>query len=319
MNVPDSGPRAEDLAYLRFQAPDLDLMEAFLDDFGLLVTRAKTPGGNPVLYSRGTDTDPVIHIVEQGESRFVGVGFLLPSEHDLRALANMDGASAIENMETPGGGRRVRFTDPQGIEVDGFFGWEPVPKIVPDQRVPVNSGENRVRKGSPVRLHSGPAHAKRLGHVVLFVHDFRTSEAWYKERFGFVTSDDIWLNDETNVVGAFMRCDRGSIPTDHHTVFLLTAPEWATPGNLQHAAFEVNDWDDVMLGHDYLAEREYTPQWGVGKHILGSQVFDYWRDPYGHVLEHFSDGDLFDASHPPGLHPVDVLRTVQWGDKFPNA
>ena len=30
-----------------------------------------------------------------------------------------------------------------------------------------------------------------------------------------------------------------------------------------------------MLGHDVLRKAGYEHSWGVGKHILGSQVFDY--------------------------------------------
>ncbi len=310
-------PKAADVAYLRFEAPDLRVMQTFLEDFGLIVTAAETPDGVPVLYSRGTGPDPVIHIVQQGEPRFLGLGFLMASADDLEALASMEGASPIEIMETPGGGRRVRFADPQGFEVDGFFGWDECEVIVPDQRVPINSGQNRRRQNVPVRFQSGPSHVMRLGHVVLWVKDFRSSERWYKERFGLVTSDEIWAEDESNVIGAFTRCDRGNEPSDHHSVFLLQGPD-DNAGQLQHAAFEVNDWDDVLLGHDHLTDRDYVHQWGIGKHILGSQVFDYWRDPHNHILEHFSDGDLFDVNHPPGFHPVEVLRTVQWGDKFPH-
>ena len=29
--------------------------------------------------------------------------------------------------------------------------------------------------------------------------------------------------------------------------------------------------------------------------MLGSQIFDYWRDPWGHTVEHWTDGDLLDA------------------------
>lgn len=316
MNTPVSGPKASDLSYLRFSAPDLDVMHTFLKDFGLKVTRGETSDGTPALFSRGTDADPFIHSVEEGEPRFLGLGFVMSAANDLELLAGLPGASPIEAMETPGGGHRVRFEDPQGFVVDGFFGWEGTALACPEQRVPVNSGENRARQGAPVRLKAGPAHVKRLGHVVLFVNHFRDSEAWYKERFGFVTSDEIWVEDESNVLGAFLRCDRGPIPTDHHSIFLIGNPE-AAPA-LQHAAFEVNDWDDVMLGHDYLTDKNYKPQWGIGKHILGSQVFDYWHDPYGHILEHFSDGDVFDADHPPGFHSVDVLRGVQWGQRFPH-
>ncbi|MEL7186865.1 MAG: VOC family protein [Pseudomonadota bacterium] len=313
-----SAPKAADLAYLRFEAPDLGLMESFLSDFGLHVSKGESASGKPALYSRGTDGDPFLHeVVEAEQPRFVGMGFIMSSAADLDVLAGMDGTTGIETANTPGGGQRVRFVDPQGFEVDAVFGWDEVEKWSPPQRVPVNSGENRARQGVPVRLKPGPSHVKRLGHIVVFVNDFVTSEAWYKERFGFRTTDEIWMEQETNIIGAFLRCDRGDVPTDHHSLFLIGNPEKG--GELQHAAFEVNDWDDVLLGHDYLTNKNYKPQWGIGKHILGSQVFDYWHDPYGHILEHFSDGDLFDASKPKELHSIDTLRGVQWGPTFPDA
>jgi hypothetical protein len=39
---------------------------------------------------------------------------------------------------------------------------------------------------------------------------------------------------------------------------------------------------------------------------LGSQVFDYWKDPNGFTMEHFTDGDLFNASSGSEKWPVDV-------------
>ncbi len=312
------GPKAMDIAYLRFEAPDLGLMETFLKDFGMDVTKARSASGEPALYSRGTDSSPFLHeVVRADEPRFVGMGFVMNSIDELQTLASLDGSAGLDSADTPGGGKRVRFTDPQGFEVDAVFGWEEVEKTVPPQRVPVNSGTNRARQGVPVRLSPGPSHVKRLGHIVLFVTDFPASRAWYQERFGLRTTDEIWADEKTNIIGAFMRCDRGDDPADHHTVFLIQNPDKA--GELQHAAFEVNDWDDVLLGHDYLTNKNYKPQWGIGKHILGSQVFDYWHDPYGHILEHFSDGDLFDASKEKELHSIDVLRGVQWGPTFPHA
>ena len=57
---------------------------------------------------------------------------------------------------------------------------------------------------------------------------------WYKDRFGFITSDEIQLAPDFSL-GAFMRCDRGEEPTDHHTLFLMQSPKG--PG-FNHAAFE---------------------------------------------------------------------------------
>ena len=53
--------------------------------------------------------------------------------------------------------------------------------------------------------------------------------------------------------------------------------------------------------------------WGIGKHILGSQVFDYWKDPAGFTLEHFTDGDLFNEAWGSHKAPIEQLLGVQWG------
>ena len=50
---------------------------------------------------------------------------------------------------------------------------------------------------------------------------------------------------------------------------------------------------------------------------MGSQVFDYWRDPFGHELEHWTDGDLLTAADPPRRMPFQSLLAVQWGAPNP--
>jgi len=151
--------------------------------------------------------------------------------------------------------------------------------------------------------------AKRLGHCVLGVGDFVTSKSWYQERLGLIVSDEVYAGDEANVIGAFMRCNRGETFVDHHTLFLLGGP---TPG-FNHAAFEIADWDSLMEGHYELERAGYTHSWGIGKHLLGSQVFDYWKDPHGFVLEHFTDGDLLNESFGSHKAPIDKLLGSFWG------
>lgn len=306
-------PKAFDIAYVHIAVDDMDRMAAFLNRFGMAASTLKTSDdGRAVLYSRGAGGAPYQHIAETGDNRFIGFGFEFERQQDLDALAQMEGASKVEDIDAPGGGKRVRFTDPNGYQVAAIQGWRRMAPNEPQQRPPINTGSDQPRLGEPVCLQTRPSQVKRLGHCVLRVKDFRASEAWYKERFGLISSDEIYAGEESNVIGAFMRCDRGDIPVDHHSLFLLQAPE---PG-LQHAAFEVHDWDDLMLGHDELEQGGYTHQWGVGKHILGSQVFDYWHDPFGNVMEHFTDGDLFDNTRPPGLAPVTSLLAVQWGARL---
>ncbi|MBV9540513.1 MAG: VOC family protein, partial [Alphaproteobacteria bacterium] len=135
-------------------------------------------------------------------------------------------------------------------------------------------------------------------------------------RFGFITSDEIEAAPGM-AIGAFLRCDRGNTPTDHHTLFLLQSPAGAPRFN--HAAFEVVDFDDLMLGHTHLKRAKRTPAWGVGRHILGSQIFDYWKDPWGNELEHWTDGDLFTAADGSNKTTFKDLLGVQWGPAHPMA
>ena len=116
----------------------------------------------------------------------------------------------------------------------------------------MNDGRATPRTNLVKRVAAGPAHVKRLGHAVLNVTDFRVSERWYKDRFGFITSDEIEVPGLPDSMGAFMRCDRGEEPTDHHSMFLVGA---GSP-RFNHAAFEVADYDDLMAAGSVHKARE---------------------------------------------------------------
>lgn len=102
---------------------------------------------------------------------------------------------------------------------------------------------------------------------------------------------------------AFIRCDRGSEPTDHHMLAMMLSPEVG----YVHSAHE------LAAGGEYLRERGYPRSWGIGRHIQGSQVFDYWRDPDPLMVEHYTDGDVVDSSLEPGWAPMSSSGLAQWG------
>ncbi|HEX4848429.1 MAG TPA: VOC family protein [Novosphingobium sp.] len=299
--------RIEDIAHVRYAAPDLGAMRAFLEDFGLSPFEA---GGK--LYGKGSDGRPFVHVTEPGEAKFLAVGFRAETVTDLEKLAAHEGVP-VEDLSEPGGGKLVRLTDPDGYGVEVVAGQakaDPAP-LPADQ--PVNTAAAKPRLRQTVRLDPAPAHVKRIGHAVLKVRDFRVSEKWYKDRFGFLTSDEVEAAKDVPL-GAFMRCDRGDKPADHHTLFLAQLPGEL---GILHAAFEVANLDDLMLGHQHLKTKKREAAWGVGRHIMGSQVFDYWKDPFGNELEHWTDGDLFTAKDPPQKMPVSALLAVQWGAQHP--
>ena len=297
--------KVKDVAYVRFGAPDLEPMEKFLTDFGLVVSARE----GDVLYARGTDPSPYAHVTERGEAGFRGVAFEAASAEDLEAASRLEGASPVEKIDAPGGGQRVRFTDPDGFAVEVVSGRALLPDLPVRSASPLNRGSERQRLGTLQRVADGPSCVKRLGHVVLRVSDFRRSEAWYKSRFGFLSSDEVYLGEQENVITAFLRCNRGEDYTDHHTFLCVGIGE---PG-FDHAAFEVEDIDAVMAGHDHLAQARYEHHSGIGRHVLGSQVFDYWRDPWGNVVEHFTDGDLLNVHHETGVYDPGTALGTQWG------
>ena len=296
-----------DILFVRFRVADMAKQRDFLTDFGFAVEEA-----DGLLLARGTDPSRYVYVAEGlgegGEAGFAGLGFEARTRADLERIAALDGV-AVEALKLPGGGLGARLHDPDGNVVDVVFGIDKAEPLTPPGRQPLNFGDARNRLGERVSLDTQTTAVKRLGHCVLNVTDFRTSEAWYKERFGLLTSDEIYVGEEDNAIGAFMRCNRGEQHVDHHTLFLLGT---GTP-EFNHAAFEVADWDTLMLGHDVLEKQGYEHRWGVGKHLLGSQVFDYWKDPHGFTLEHFTDGDLINEAFGSHKAPVAQLLGSHWG------
>ena len=59
--------------------------------------------------------------------------------------------------------------------------------------------------------------------------------------------------------------------------------------------------------------------WGMGRHFLGSQVFDYWLDINGNEFEHYTDGDVFTGNRETAYHPLDPGNIYAWGDDLPSA
>ncbi|MAK60289.1 MAG: glyoxalase [Ponticaulis sp.] len=300
--------KVKDIAFVRFSAPDLEQMRAFLDDFGL----ASEVDDKGDLYAHGSGGSAFVHSTTQGDPAFLGVGFYADSVDDLHKLADAQGVS-VEPLNAPGGGSVVRLNDPDGISVEVVAGQQTREAGAFPSHAGRNDARTKERVREPLRLEDRPAQVVRLGHAVLEVSDFRTSERWYKDLFGFITSDEIEAEPGA-AIGAFLRCDRGDQPTDHHTLFLLQS---ANAPRLNHAAFEVVDLDDLMCGHAHLKKAQRTPAWGVGRHVLGSQVFDYWRDPWGNELEHWTDGDLFTVEDGSRTATLSDLLNVQWGPLHP--
>lgn len=114
-------------------------------------------------------------------------------------------------------------------------------------------------------------------------------------------------------VALFAHIDRGDDNVDHHSFFMSTN----TSSHVHHCSFEVHDFDTQKLGHQRLTDKKYKSVWGVGRHILGSQIFDYWWYTTGNMIENYTDGDLVNNQTPIGYGPAGDESLAVWGPEVP--
>jgi catechol 2,3-dioxygenase-like lactoylglutathione lyase family enzyme len=302
--------KATDIAFGRVRVPDLDVMEEFLTNFGL--TRADRT--STALYMRGSDPKHHIHVTEKGEPGFVGFAYHAASAEDLTRLAKAPGASAVETVDEPGGGKRVRLTEPNGYQVEVICGMAELAPI-PVARDPLNTGSEPLRRsGKLMRLAKEPTPIKRIGHGVLATPKVVETVKWFREHLGFIGSDDIYAGSKDNVIGSFNRCDRGETYVDHHVFFAVHNEK----AGLNHLSFEVHDIDAVFTNHEHMKRLgKYEHMWGIGRHLLGSQVYDYWAGPWGIVHERWADTDRLNAANGSNLLTPEEGFQSQWGERPP--
>jgi catechol 2,3-dioxygenase-like lactoylglutathione lyase family enzyme len=302
--------KVRDLAYGRLRSPDLDAAEEFLTHFGM-IRAARTP---TALYMRGTDAHHHLHVTEKGDPAFVGLAYYAASPDDLQKLAKQPGASPVESIDEPGGGQRVRLREPNGYQIEVVHGIGPLPAI-PVPETPMNTGNDPLRRaGQLMRLRKSPTPIKRMGHGVLGTPKVRETAQWFRDTLGFICSDDVYAGDKENLIGSFNRCDRGEEYVDHHTLFCVRNER----AGLNHMSFEVPDVDAVFKDHQYLQGLgKYDHMWGVGRHLLGSQVYDYWADPWGRVHERWADTDRLNVRSGSNLLPAEEALVSQWGEHPP--
>lgn len=299
--------KVRDLAWLEFEKPDLDGAEVFAHAFGF----ATSFKDQRELHLRGTLAGAPAVIVRRGpRSRFTGPAFLAADDADLLRLADRLGV-AVTSLPEHLGGRTVDVRDPSGARVRVVTGCHSLPALPGQTPLVHNVGGKVARTNTVQRPLREPAKVERLGHVVLQTPRYREALDWYLEHLGLIVSDFLYYDGQRakGPTMSFIRCDRGSEPADHHTLAMTLGPR----ARYVHSAYQVADLDALAAGGEFLGDAGYHRSWGIGRHIQGSQIFDYWRDDRGFLVEHFTDGDLFDDTLEPGWAPMTASGLAQWG------
>jgi catechol 2,3-dioxygenase-like lactoylglutathione lyase family enzyme len=172
---------------------------------------------------------------------------------------------------------------PLGLRV-----WHKRPVV--SQPDPVNAPGNiqRLNLHRKWRMHARP---KTINHVVYFADDYVASIEFYRDRLNFRISDHF------KGVGAFARADGTN---EHHSVFLFTTDLPNTRGKRGyiHAAFGVEDIDELMLGAGQMEKRGWLPdraaRGGLSRHRASSALYYYIKCPAGGEAEYHADTDYLD-------------------------
>ncbi len=296
------------LAYVTMGIPDLTLMETFLMDFGMHLA-ARTEN---TLYMRGASSTPYIYVAEhRQENIIISYAFEAATEEDLQQASLIKGASAIEEIAAPGGGQRVRLITPSGFNVEVVHGQQPVDELPLREAYDLNFLDKDRRLNTNLRPNKHePGLVLRLGHLVPYTLDADSDVEWYMEHFGMLASDYICEpGNKDNVLATFLRFNRGEEFVDHHVLLVSGAPRIGC----HHTSFEMCDLDAVTCAHDYLLSKNMTLDVGYGRHYLGSMIFDYWFDPFGNRIEHYTDSDKCNESYQPTYFTGTADETTQWG------
>lgn len=141
---------------------------------------------------------------------------------------------------------------------------------------------------------------ERLAHVNINSDDVARDTAFFVDALGFT------LTDRSKMM-AFVRTN-----ADHHSVVIADAPV----NTLNHVAFQLPTWEGVMRAAGRMVDHRFPIGWGPGRHGPGDNVFTYFVDPAGFVVEYTAEvlqvddayrvGTPDDWTWPPG-------RTDHWG------
>lgn len=314
------------LSYVVYEHADIEAFEKFSQDFGF----KRVPGNfdNGDVLFEGYGPDPYVYKARPAlagqEKRFLCAGFTARTEADFENARQLAGARLSDISHLPGGGSRVDITDCNGYEIQIVFGQKDksTPEVgisnVYEGEPHANGAIEKHRKGVFNRMSKGPAMVNKLGHFGYLTDNYKGTCEWYSSRFNFKASDIVHVPDDPSAeFMTFFHLDLGQEYSDHHSLLVAQRQGGKKGTDIHHASFEVEDLDTQMMGHQWLADKGYGLVWGVGRHIMGSQVFDYWKDPSGYIIEHYADSDVVNEDHQ--TNRVGGLAAAIWGPPLPNA
>jgi catechol 2,3-dioxygenase-like lactoylglutathione lyase family enzyme len=132
----------------------------------------------------------------------------------------------------------------------------------------------------------------RMCHVALNIPKPDRERAWafYTDRLRFRPTDIV------KPMGVFLQAENDD---DQHSFLLCHRPDRA---GVNHIAYEVPGFDDVIEGGNHMIERGWTEARKLGRHTIGSNVFRFVHAPCGGRVELVADMDRADENYGTRVH-----------------
>lgn len=249
--------KVKSLDHIEFGVPRIDEVTYFYEEKWGLQLFDQEPSGE-IRYMRTQDSGH--HAVSLRSSEVLSLdhlAFEVANPEDLEiALAEAELAGgSMEKMPgdavEPGHKRSARLKDPDGNSVELI--WSP-DKV---------SDKYRTSLVAP----------RKIGHVVLNTPQPEILEGFYRQ-LGFRVSD------RTAQGMSFLRCN-----SDHHSLALNRSSRTG----VQHVAYDVVEMDNVMKALGSLTKSGSRCIWGPGRHGPGNNIFTYYSDPAGLIIEYYAE------------------------------
>jgi catechol 2,3-dioxygenase-like lactoylglutathione lyase family enzyme len=236
--------------------PEFERSKAFFTEAWGLRDTGETHHGRAYLQTQ-LDEPFQLALVPGTERRIDRIAFGLASAHDVDAAARELDRAGIptiatpHHLGTPGGGYGFQFLDPD------------------NRCIELSSDVQPGKRGE-----AGPT-PQKLAHIVVNTPDIDRTTAFYRDVLGFKISD--WSEH----VMSFLRCN-----PEHHSIAFNQAPHAA----YNHTSWTMDSIDALFRAQGRVRKFGSDLMWGTGRHGPGSQVFNYYIEPSGYVVELIADG-----------------------------
>lgn len=262
------------LDHFSFAVPDVASTATFYERFGLDV-RADNSG----FTLRASGSDHVWGRIHEGPRKAIGYLSFGAYEQDMPQLRKQLAERGLTLLPPPKNAvddTGMWFQDPDGTLLEIRV----ATKVSPDVKAALGATFAPPDvAGAPLRSDAEIVRPDRLSHVLVFTSDVSRAIDFYRETVG------LQLSDRARDGIGFMHGAHGS---DHH----LVAFAKSDARGFHHCSWNVASVSDVGLGAMQMADAGYTRGWGMGRHVLGSNYFNYIRDPWGSYSEYSYDIDF---------------------------